>query len=76
MPAIPIGMVFSAVYCTIIMFVYFTQITTVANETLKEEAAKLIDFQKHGLIFNFDLLGYGMMALSTLFTGLSMKASI
>ncbi len=28
---------------------------------------------KLGLIFNFDLLGYGLMALSTFFTGLSMK---
>ena len=69
-----IGLVFAAVYCMIIMLVYFTQITTVANESLNEDAAKLIDFQKHGLIFNFDLLGYGMMALSTFFTGLSMKA--
>lgn len=68
------GMLFAAVYCTLIMIVYFTQITTVANERLNEQAAMLIDFQKHGLIFNFDLLGYGMMALSTFFTGLSMKA--
>ncbi|MBQ1407315.1 MAG: hypothetical protein IIY88_04180, partial [Eubacterium sp.] len=29
---------------------------------------------KCGLIFNYDLLGYGIMALSTFFTGLSMKA--
>ncbi len=28
---------------------------------------------KYGLIFNYDLLGYGLMALSTFFTGLSMK---
>ena len=69
-----IGMLFSVVYCTLIMIVYFTQITTVANESLNEQAARLIDFQENGLIFNYDLLGYGMMALSTLFTGLSMKA--
>lgn len=68
------GMIFAAVYGTLIMIVYYTQITTVANEQLNEQAAMLIDFQKHGLIFNYDLLGYGMMALSTLFTGLSMKA--
>lgn len=68
------GIVFAAVYCVFIMIVYFTQLTTVANEGLNEQAALLIDFRKHGLIFNYDLLGYGMMALSTLFTGLSMKA--
>lgn len=69
-----IGMVFAAVYCMFIMLVYFAQLTTVNNEQLTEQAAKLIDFSKFGLIFNYDLLGYGIMALSTLFTGLSIKA--
>ncbi len=69
-----IGMVFAAIYCTFVMIVYFTQITTVSNEQLNEQAAMLIDFRRNGLIFNFDLLGYGMMALSTFFIGLSVKA--
>ena len=69
------GLVFAAVYCVFIMFVYFTQLTTVANEELNEQAAKLIDFRNHAFIFNFDLLGYGMMAISTFFTGLSLKAA-
>ena len=30
----------------------------------------LLDFSRGGLIFSYDLLGYGMMALSTFFTGL------
>ncbi len=68
-----IGLIFAAVYSTFIMFVYFTQLTTVKNEQLSEQAAKLLDMGKFGLIFNFDLLGYGLMALSTVFTGLSMK---
>ena len=66
-----IGMIFSAVYCTFIMLVYFAQLTTVTNEELSEQTAKLIDFGKMGLLFNYDMLGYGMMALSTFFTGLS-----
>lgn len=33
----------------------------------------LIDFSKGGLIFNYDLLGYGFMALSTFFTGLTIE---
>ena len=69
-----IGMVFAAVYCMLIMLVYFTQLTTVRNEQLTDQAAKLIDFGRFGLIFNYDMLGYGMMALATFFTGLSMKA--
>ena len=43
------------------------------NEQLNEQAAKLLEFNKFGLIFNYDLLGYGVMALSTFFTGLAMK---
>ena len=69
-----IGLVLSAVYCTFIMLVYFTKLTTVNNEQLTEQAANLLEMGKCGLIFNYDLLGYGIMALSTFFTGLSMKA--
>lgn len=68
------GLVLAAVYCTFIMLVYFTQLTTVNNEHLTEQAANLLEMGKCGLIFNYDLLGYGIMALSTFFTGLSMKA--
>ena len=69
-----IGLILAAVYGTFIMLVYFTQLTTVNNEQLTEQAANLLEMGKCGLIFNFDLLGYGIMALSTFFTGLSMKA--
>ena len=68
-----IGLILAAVYGTFIMLVYFSQLTTVNNEQLNEQAAKLLEFDKYGLIFNYDLLGYGVMALSTFFTGLSMK---
>ncbi len=68
-----IGLILAAVYATFIMLVYFAQLTTVKNEQLNEQAAKLLVFGKFGLIFNYDLLGYGVMALSTFFTGLSMK---
>ena len=68
-----IGLALATVYCTFIMLVYFTQLTTVNNEQLTEQAANLLEMGKCGLIFNFDLLGYGIMALSTFFTGLAMK---
>ena len=67
------GLILAGVYATFIMLVYFSQLTTVNNEQLNEQAAKLLEFDKYGLIFNYDLLGYGVMALSTFFTGLSMK---
>ena len=67
------GLILASVYATFIMLVYYSQLTTVNNEQLNEQAAKLLEFNKYGLIFNYDLLGYGVMALSTFFTGLSMK---
>ena len=69
-----IGLILAAVYGTFIMLVYFTQLTTVNNEQLNEQASNLLEFNKFGLIFNYDLLGYGVMALSTFFTGLSIKS--
>ena len=69
-----IGMVFSAIYAVLIFLVYFAQTTTVRLENLNEQAAKLLDYGQGGLLFNYDLLGYGMMALSTFFIGLSIKA--
>ena len=69
-----IGLVFSAIYAVLIFLVYFAQTTSVRQETLTEQAIRLLDFQRGGLLFNYDLLGYGMMALSTFFVGLSMKA--
>ena len=68
-----IGLILAAVYAAFIMLVYFAQLTTVKNEQLNEQAANLLEFGRFGLIFNYDLLGYGVMALSTFFTGLSMK---
>ena len=69
-----IGMIFSAIYAVLIFLVYFAQTTTVRLENLNEQAAKLLDYGQGGLLFNYDLLGYGMMALSTFFIGLSIKA--
>ena len=42
-------------------------------DNLNEQAIRILDFQRGGLLFNYDLLGYGMMALSTFFIGLSIK---
>ena len=69
-----VGLVFSAVYAVLILLVYFAQTTTVRLEELSGQAAAVLDYRRGGLLFNYDLLGYGMMALSTFFIGLSVKA--
>lgn len=68
-----VGMVFSAVYAVLIFLVYFAQTTNVRLDDMTEQAMMILDFKRGGLIFSYDLLGYGMMALSTFFTGLSIK---
>ena len=70
-----IGLIFSAIYAVLIFLVYFAQTTSVRQETLTEQAIRLLDYQRGGLLFNYDLLGYGMMALSTFFIGLSIEAN-
>ncbi len=67
------GLVFSGVYAVFILLVYFSQTTTVRLEALNAQAARVLDYRQGGLMFNYDLLGYGMMALSTFFTGLSIR---
>lgn len=62
---------FSSVYIAIILLVYFAQLTTVRTNSLTPQADELLNFQKMGLIFNYDLLGYALMALSTFFAGLT-----
>lgn len=64
-----IGVAFSIIYCVLIFIVYYAQCTTVnLNSNLSNEVISIIDFSKLGsLFFNYDLLGYGIMALSTFF---------
>ena len=69
-----LGLLFGAIYATLIMVVYFTQCTSVTNEALSDGAAQALDYKRLGLMFNLDLLGYGIMALSTFFIGLSFDA--
>ena len=70
-----IGLIFSAIYAVLIFLVYFAQTTSVRLDALSEQTMRILDFKRGGLLFNYDLLGYGMMALSTFFIGLSIKAS-
>ena len=68
------GMAFAVVYAGFIFLVYFAQTTSVRLDGLNEQAIRILDFSRGGLIFKYDLLGYGMMALSTFFLGLTIEA--
>ena len=68
------GMAFAVIYAVLVFLVYFAQTTSVRFGGLSEQAQGILDFQRGGLMFNYDLLGYGMMALSTFFIGLSVQA--
>jgi hypothetical protein len=61
------GIAFAVIYAVIIFMVYFAECTTVRmNSSLSEEALSLISYGYTGsLFFNYDLLGYAFMALST-----------
>jgi hypothetical protein len=65
------GLLFGAVYAVIIFLVYYAESTTVRlNNNLSTETLSIISFGHVGsLFFNYDLLGYGFMALSTFLTG-------
>jgi len=61
------ALVLSAVYAALILIVYFAQNTVVRLGSLGEEALKILDYKQLGLFFCYDLLGYGVMSLSTFF---------
>lgn len=69
-----VGMMFVAIYAVLIFLVYYAQTTTVRLEVLSNQAMQILDYSRGGLLFNYDLLGYGMMALSTFFVGLTIDA--
>jgi hypothetical protein len=65
---------FSIMYALLNIIVYYTQVTTIYLTKLSGETAGLLDFSKFGLFFNYDLLGYAFMSLSTFFTGINLEA--
>ena len=68
-----IALILAGVYSTIIMIVYFTQCTSVINDNLSTESSKILNYSNMGLMFNLDMLGYAIMALSTFFIGLTIN---
>jgi hypothetical protein len=63
------ALIFGGMYAFCNSVVYFTQVTTVANEALNDQAVRLLDYSRGILFFNLDMLGYCLMAVSTFFAG-------
>ena len=68
-----IALSFSIMYGIMITIVYYTQLITINLSKLTEEITSLLDYSKFGLFFNYDLLGYMFMALSTFFIGIILE---
>lgn len=69
------GVAAGIIYSTIISIVYYTQLTTVLYKSVDEKILQAFTFSAAGSwLFNLDLLGYGLLAVSTFFTGLSLQA--
>lgn len=64
---------FGAIYAFCNTMVYFVQLSTVRNTALTGIAAQLLDYRTFGMMFDLDLLGYCLMALSTFFAGLTIR---
>ena len=67
------SLIFTSIYGVLIFLVYFAQTTSVRLDGLDAQTMQILDYSKGGLFFNYDLLGYGMMALATFFIGLTIN---
>ena len=65
------GMSFAGIYAVFVNLVYFTQLTTVNHQAASESILKILRYTPGSWLFAFDLFGYGMMAISTFFIGLT-----
>jgi hypothetical protein len=65
---------FAVIYSVFVSIVYFTQLTVVNQNVLGEQIVNAFNFTYSGSwLFSLDLIGYGIMALSTLFLALSLN---
>lgn len=71
------AMCFAAVYVVLVFLVYYAQCTTLRlHDGWSEETLSIIHYGHTGsLFFNYDLLGYAFMSLSTFLTGMNLPAA-
>lgn len=69
-----LGKMFAVMYSVFICIVYFSQLSVVHYAVLSEEIVTAFAFGSNGSwLFVIDIVGYGFMAISTLFVGLTIK---
>lgn len=66
---------FGVMYALCNSIVYFVQLTTVRNGALTGVAERLLDYKTFSMMFDLDMLGYCLMAISTLFAGLTIQTN-
>ena len=64
---------FGVMYAFCNSLVYFVQLSTVRNTALTGIVLQLLDYRTFGMMFDLDMLGYCLMALSTFFAGLTIR---
>ena len=62
---------FAAAYVAVICLVYYTQLTTVAQQGASAELLNALTYRPGTWMFNVDMLGYGLLSISTFFAGLA-----
>ncbi len=70
-----LALVWAAMYGLPCMICYFTQLAVVRTNPLglSSEVLRALEFIPGSFTFSIDMLGYGFMALSTLFLGLALR---
>ncbi len=72
--AIEAGKIFGIIYTIFVNIVYFAQLTAVQQKVLDISILNSLSFEYPGsLLFSFDLIGYGILAISTFFVGLTIE---
>jgi len=70
------GVTFAVLHAAFVTTVYFIQLTTVLHASAAPELLAQLSYSTlGGLAFNLELLGYGLMAISTVFLGLSLTVN-
>jgi hypothetical protein len=72
--AIDTSKALGVIYSVFICIVYFSQLTVVRQSVLSKDIVNAFSFDYPGSwLFAIDIIGYGIMALSTIFLGLSVE---
>ncbi|MTI66990.1 MAG: hypothetical protein FH753_10405 [Firmicutes bacterium] len=68
------GKFFGVIYSVFVSLVYFTQLTVIKHKVLPIEIVSVFDYSfTDSWMFSIDIIGYGIMALSTFFVGLTIE---